>query len=103
MLGARTERVVAVGGIALKSEYIMQVMADVLKRPIQVPEASQACALGAAMAASVACGAQGDLLSAQKAMAGGILREYLPDARRGEIFDKRYARYLELGAFGEHF
>lgn len=100
-LGAKAERVIAVGGIAQKSPYIMQVLADVLKRPVYVPESSQACALGAAMAASVACGVHVDLPAAQEAMLGKDVAVYLPDMRRAGIYDERYADYLKLGAFSE--
>ena len=98
-LGARAEKIIAVGGIAQKSPYIMQVMADVLRRPVYVPVTAQTCALGAAMAASVACGAHSDLLSAQKAMMGEIQAVYQPDDQRAAIYDERYEKYLALGAF----
>ena len=100
-LGAKAEKIIAVGGIAQKSPYIMQVLADVLRRPVYVPVTAQTCALGAAMAASVACGAHGDLFAAQQAMAGEVQAVYRPDLNRSEIYDERYAKYLSLGAFAE--
>jgi len=102
-MGAEIERVMAVGGIAKKSPYIMQVLADVFEKPVYVLESSQACALGAAMAAAVACGAYGDLLAAQKGMASAVHAQYRPDASRAELYRTRYERYLALGGFAENF
>ena len=47
--GIRIDRIVAVGGIAQKSPFVMQTLSDVLQRPITVSPVSQTCALGAAM------------------------------------------------------
>jgi len=54
--GLQIDQIVAVGGIAQKSPFVMQLLADVLNRPITVSAATQACAKGAAMYAAVAAG-----------------------------------------------
>lgn len=96
--GVRVERIVAVGGITKKSPFVMQTMADVLGMPIKVLECDQACALGAAMFASVVAGLYPDVKAAQRAMASGFSAEYVPDASRHSIYNALYARYLNLGA-----
>ena len=52
--GIPIEGVVALGGVAKKSAFIMQMMADLLNMPIKVVESEQACALGAAIFGAVA-------------------------------------------------
>lgn len=95
------ERIIAVGGIAQKSPYVMQTMADVLQLPIEVSESAQACALGAAICASVAAGVYPDIASAQQAMAAGIGRIYTPDPSLAGHYGRRYQRYRALGAASE--
>ncbi|MEW5784125.1 MAG: FGGY-family carbohydrate kinase [Bacillota bacterium] len=54
--GIPVKEVVALGGIAQKSDLVMQITADILGMPVKVVLSGQACALGAAMFASVAAG-----------------------------------------------
>ena len=77
--GVRIEGVIALGGVAKKSDYVMQVMCDVLNKPILVASSDQACALGSAMAASVAGGIHPTFEEARKRMGSGFETEYLPD------------------------
>ena len=54
--GVQIDSVIGIGGIALKSPFVMQTLSDVLDMPIKVCRTDQACALGAAMfAASFSC------------------------------------------------
>jgi L-ribulokinase len=100
--GVRIDGVIATGGVAKKNPYVMQVVADVLNMPIRVARAEQTCALGAAMAASVVAGIHGDMAEAQKAMGGGVEREYFPDPGKAEKYNRLYERYLKLGSFIEN-
>ncbi len=54
--GIRIDSVIAVGGVAKKNPFVMQIVADVLNMPIRVAKSDQTCALGSAMAASVVAG-----------------------------------------------
>lgn len=94
--GVLVDDVIAVGGISMKSPYVMQTMADVLGVPIRVSGCDQACALGAAMFASVAAGIYPDIFTAQKKMGQPFVAEYRPDAERHAVFDKLYERYCDL-------
>lgn len=91
--GVKIEKIVAVGGISKKSPYVMQTMADVIGMPISVLNGDQACALGAAMYASVISGIHSDISVAQKAMFPGYSRTYVPDGKRHEIYNHLYANY----------
>lgn len=99
--GVRIDGIIALGGVAKKSPFVMQIVADVLNMPIKVARSEQACALGSAMAASVVAGVHSDLSSAQKAMGGGFEKEYLPDKVRAEKYNLLYERYKRLGNFIE--
>lgn len=95
--GMPVERVIAIGGIAQKSPYVMQLCADVIGREILVVESEQCCALGAAIFAAVAAGVHPDTRSAQALMASPVRDTYLPDPSRQALHQKRYRSYRELG------
>lgn len=99
--GIRIEAVTAIGGIALKSPFVMQTLADVSGRPIRVARATQSCALGMAMAAATAAGLTETVEKAQQTFGQGFVCEYQPDAKNKAIYDDLYARYLKLGRFTE--
>ena len=94
--GVPIKEIIAVGGISRKSPFVMQTMADVLGMPIKVLDSDNACALGAAMFASVAAGIHPDVETAQKHMTPGICALYAPDAARHGIYDRRFAHYKAL-------
>ena len=101
--GVRIDGVIALGGVAKKSPFVMQIVCDVLNVPIKVARSEQTCALGSAMAASVVAGIYPNLEQAQEKMGGGFEREYFPDKRRAEIYEKIYEKYLKLGGFVENY
>ena len=99
--GIRIERIIAIGGVANKSAFLMQTLADVLNRRIVVAASGQAPALGAAMYAAVAAGCYPSVEAAQQAMGSGFAEHYTPDPTRAAAHDHRYAGYLALGDFIE--
>lgn len=100
--GLSIERIIAVGGIAQKSPFVMQILANVLNRSISVSASTQACAKGAAMYAAVAAGIYKTLPEAQTAMREGFLAVYTPEKERVETYHTMYKKYLQLGEFVEH-
>src|SRR5712691_4528055 len=89
-----TELVVA-GGL-LKSAPLMQIYADVTRRPLSVIGSGQGPALGSAIHAAVAAGAYPDVPGAAAAM-GRINRDvYRPDPARADVYDELYAEYVRL-------
>lgn len=94
--GVPIEGVIGVGGIAKKSPYVMQVLADVLQRPIKVHASEETCALGAAMLAATAAGIYANLPEAMDALGPGFETTYYPDRENKEIYEQRYQRYLSL-------
>ena len=97
--GVAIDSVVVIGGISKKSDFVMQVCADVWNCPIDVLESEQSCALGAAIFAATVGGVYGDVASAQKVMASPVCKTYLPDAAAAATYDTLYRKYLALGAF----
>jgi len=95
--GVPIREVIAIGGVAQKSPFVMQNLSDVLNVPIRVAAADQACALGAAMFAAVVSGIYPDVKTAQEKMGSGFDREYTPRPEFVEIYQKLYAKYQKLG------
>ncbi len=100
--GVRIEGVIAIGGVAKKSPFIMQVVADVLDMPIKVPRSEQPCALGASMFAAVNAGLYSSVEEAKRGMGSGIEKEYLPDPAQAKEYTLLYDRYVKLGAYVEN-
>lgn len=99
--GVRIDTVIGVGGIAQKSPFVMQTMADVLGKPIKICKTDQACALGAAMFAATAAGLYRKVEEASAAMQSGFLMEYVPNEVNTRAYSKLYGKYLGLGKFTE--
>lgn len=99
--GIRIETVIGIGGIALKSPFVMQTMSDVLGRPIKVSNTDQACALGAAMFAATAAGVYRTVEDAIAVMNSGFSKEYVPNPERTQAYAELYKHYQSLGRFTE--
>ena len=103
--GVPVERVVCCGGIAEKNDLFMQVYADVLGHPMLLAGSPQTPALGAAIAAAVAAGANAGgydrFEDAQQRMTSLAERRFTPDPDAQRTYDALYAIYRELhDAFG---
>jgi L-ribulokinase len=89
-----TELVVA-GGL-LKNATLMQIYADVTRRPLSLIVSEQGPALGSAMHAAVAAGVHPDISAASAAMGSVRRGVYQPDLDRAAEYDKLYAHYSAL-------
>lgn len=99
--GVRIDNVIGIGGIALKSPFVMQTMCDVINKPIKVCNTDQACALGAAMFAATAAGVYAKVEDAIAAMNSGFSKEYRPNPDNVKAYETIYNDYLKLGQFTE--
>ena len=97
----RIDNVIGIGGIALKSPFVMQTLSDVLNMPIKVCKTDQACALGAAMFAATAAGIYSKVEDAQAAMNSGFAKEYFPNEANAKAYQEIYDKYIKLAAFTE--
>lgn len=100
--GVPIHEVIAIGGVAKKSAFVMQTLADVLNMPIKVAASEQACALGAAMFAAVASGIYKTLPEAQEAMSSGFDAVYTPRPAQAAVYQSLYQKYTQSGAFLEN-
>jgi L-ribulokinase len=93
--GVPVTEFVAAGGL-LKNALLLQIYADVLRRPLSVIGSDQGPALGSAMHAAVAAGAYPDIRAAAAAM-GKVRRDvYVPDDAAADVYDRLYAEYVLL-------
>ena len=99
--GIRIDSAIAIGGVAKKSRFVMQTIADVMNLEVTVAAGDQTVALGAAMFAATAAGLYPQVEDAQRAMSSGTESVYQPDPGRAKRYDRLYKDYLALGAFVE--
>ncbi len=99
--GIPVKGLIGLGGVARKSPYIMQVMADVMNMPIRIHRSEQTCAIGAAMFAATAAGLYEKVEDAMQAMGQGFDDSYHPVAANANRYAVRYKRYKSLGKFME--
>jgi L-ribulokinase len=99
--GVQITGCIGLGGVARKSPFVMQTLADVMNMRIQVAATDQTCAFGAAMFAATAAGVYHNVQAAQRAMGKGFEHEYVPNPVNAKKYDELYAKYLQLGGFIE--
>lgn len=88
---------IGLGGVAKKSAYIMQVMADIMQMPIRIHRSDQTCAAGAAMFAATLAGIYPRVEEAMQAMGQGFDRTYQPDKAKADYYANRFGKYKQLG------
>ncbi len=99
--GIPVKGLIGLGGVAKKSPFIMQMMADVMNMPIRIHKSEQTCALGAAMFAATAAGIYPKVEDAMEAMGSGFDTTYYPEEKKVSHYSERYKQYKKLGAFLE--
>ena len=91
---------IAVGGLAERSPLLLQIYADITRRPITQAASANASATGAAMLGAVAAGesdgGHASLASAATHMAGVKPGVVEPNEARAHAYDDLYREYLEL-------
>lgn len=103
--GVGIAQIVACGGISAKNRLVMQIYADVLKRPLKISRSSQTPALGAAMAGAVVAGkwagGHDTFGEAAQAMTGVRGRVFKPVTEHASVYERLYELYRRLhDAFG---
>lgn len=101
--GIPVKGLIGLGGVARKSPFIMQMMADVMNMPIKIHKSEQTCAIGAGMFAATVAGIYPKVEDAMEAMGQGFDAFYTPNPEKIEIYAKRYELYKQAGAFVEEF
>ncbi|SDR32578.1 ribulokinase [Thermostaphylospora chromogena] len=93
--GVPVDEFIVAGGL-LKNRFLMQIYADVLRRPLSAIGSDQGPALGSAIHAAVAAGAYPDITHAAAAMGKRTPRAFVPDPARADAYDRLYAEYRRL-------
>jgi L-ribulokinase len=93
--GVPVSELVIAGGL-MQNAFLMQIYADVTRRPLSLIGSAQGPALGAAIHAAVAAGAYPDVPAAAEAMGKVERNVYTPDAARADAYDALYAEYRLL-------
>jgi len=101
--GIPVKGIIGIGGVAKKSPYIMQMMADILEMPIRIHRFEHTCALGAAMFAATAARIYPNIESAMKAMGTGFEHTYVPNVKKQKFYRNQYLNYQSLGRYIEKY
>jgi L-ribulokinase len=99
--GVPVRELVVAGGL-LKNRFLMQLYADVTRRPLSLLDAEHGPARGSAIHAAVAAGAHADIHAASTAMGRKQAGVYQPNAQRADAYDALYAEYALLHDFFGH-
>lgn len=99
--GVKIDSVIGIGGVARKSPFIMQTLANVLNKPIKVALSDQAPALGAAIYAAVAARIYPNVIEAAQKMGSPFESEYAPQLDKVAAYNKLLLAYDQLSAFAD--
>lgn len=100
--GVKIDTVIGIGGVARKSGYIMQTLANTLNMPIRVAASDEAPALGAAIYAAVAAGIFPNVIEASKKMGSSFEAEYFPQPNKVIEVQSFMDEYRQLSQFIEN-
>ena len=99
--GVKINSVIGIGGVARKSPYIMQTLANVLNKPIKIAASDQTPALGAAIYAAVAAGIYPNVIEASQKMGSDFDGEYFPQLDKVAAYNKLLLAYEQLSSFAD--
>lgn len=99
--GIPVKGIIGIGGVAKKSPFVMQTMANVLNMPIRIHQFEHTCALGAAMFAAVVAGIYPTVEAAMSGMGSGFDKEYFPEPENVSYYESRFLKYKALGTYIE--
>ncbi len=95
--GVPIKGIIGLGGVSKKSPFVMQIMSDVLNKPIKIASSEQTCALGAAMFAATAAGIFENVETAMNTMGSGFDKVYHPNPANVEMYNEIYKSYSNYG------
>jgi len=93
--GVPVHELTVAGGL-VRNRFVMQVYADVLRRPLHVVESDQAPAVGSAIHAAVAAGCHQDVPSASAAMGRARRDGFVPNPDAADRYDELFDHYTTL-------
>lgn len=96
--GVPINGIIGLGGVAKKSAFTMQLLADILDLPVRIHRSEQTCAIGAAMFSATIVGAYATVENAMNAMGQGFEHTYYPNTANRLLYDIRYVRFKNLAS-----
>ncbi len=94
--GVKIDQVITCGGIAEKNPFVMQIYADVCRRPFKASRSAESTALGAAIFGAVCGGAHKSAQQAQSRMTGVKPSCFEPSQESTRVYKRLYAVYRQL-------
>ncbi|MFO7955555.1 MAG: ribulokinase [Candidatus Brocadiia bacterium] len=98
--GTEIDGFVACGGLPYRNDFAMQILADVLNRPVDVAASQETAALGSALLGATAAGAEAggydSLQRAAEELVRPPSRTFQPRPETAAAYDRLYAEYLVL-------
>ena len=99
----RVDRLITSGGIPQKNPFLIQIYADILQKEVIVDTCPNASALGVAILAAVAAGAEqggyADVSEAISKMSSKEQHVYYPNEKNKAIYDELFHYYKELSDY----
>jgi len=89
-------RIVLTSGLAQNNPLLVQIMADILNHPVEIPEIDHATAVGAAIHGAVAAGIVADYGAGTQKFGAKTCRTVRPDARHSAIYEQLFAQYQTM-------
>lgn len=96
--GFPIDRVIMASGLARNNPLLVQIMADVMGREIEVPVIDHASAVGAAIHGAVAAGLVADYSAGTARFGAREFMRYRPSEQAQPAYRALYASYRELSA-----
>ncbi len=94
--GVAVGRVVMTSGLARRNPFLLETLASVLDRPVEVPDVDNPTALGAALHGAVAAGVVPDFPAAAARFGARSATVFAPDPDRAARYAKLYPTYRRL-------
>ncbi len=101
MGGLQVDRVLLTSGLAHNNPLLVQIIADVLGRPVEVPAILNPTAVGAAIHGAVAAGVVADFAEGARRFGRQDGTIYRSDPSAKPTYDTLYRTYRDLGAASE--
>ncbi|MBX5193663.1 ribulokinase [Rhizobium sp. NZLR3b] len=90
------ERVLMTSGLAQNNPLLIQIMADVMNRPIEVPEIANPTAVGAAIHGAVAAGVVSSYEEGAARFGAKSYRHYTPEEKHVVVYETLFQLYREM-------
>ena len=98
--GVKIDSLYAVGGLARKSPFVVQICADILGRTVLVPQLNNVPAMGAAVCAAVAVGPKRGGYADFEAAANSLIpkdrAEFKPNPKHHAVYNELYRYFCQL-------